>query len=103
MPDIPRLQTLARGQALTLRAVPGTALHVLRGRLWLTRSGDPCDHFLETGATVRLDAARTVVEADGGEAALCLRPPGESAPRADQASASSSTSTQCRTGVSVPL
>ncbi len=103
------LQTLPPGRPLTLRAPAGTELRVLRGRVWLTRSGDPADHFLAAGEALRLDGARTVVEADRGEAArFALQPPQAStaaaaAPPPRQASASSSTSTQCRTGVPVPL
>ncbi|MFD0668312.1 DUF2917 domain-containing protein [Ramlibacter sp. MAHUQ-53] len=109
------LQTLPPGRPLTLRAAAGTVLRVLRGRVWLTRSGDAADHFLQAGEALRLDGARTVVEADRGEAArfvleapqaaTAAAPPRQAAarPSASQASASSSTSTQCRTGVSVPL
>lgn len=103
MPATDFLQTLPPGRPLTLRATAGTELRVLRGRVWLTRSGDAADHFLEAGEALRLDGARTVVEADRGEVArFALQPPATQTPPPRQASASSSTSTQCRTGVSVP-
>lgn len=54
---------IASGQALTLGPQPGE-LTVVRGRVWLTRSGDLGDHVLEPGRSVRLGADEgAVVEA----------------------------------------
>lgn len=59
-------QTLHTGQALTLPAAPGQVLRVLAGRLWLTQTGAPGDHFLSAGEHRALGRGRAVVEADGG-------------------------------------
>lgn len=46
-------------------------LRVLHGRLWLTRSGDPADHFIAAGDDLLLsNASDVVVECDGPEAAM---------------------------------
>ena len=47
-------------------------LRVLHGRLWLTRSGDPADHFIAAGDDLLLSSAGdVVVECDGPEAVVC--------------------------------
>lgn len=52
----------------------GCTLHVLRGRVWLTRAGDADDHFLHAGQSMRLAAgARAVLSADGGPAEVRLQ------------------------------
>ncbi len=57
---------LRPGQATTLPELPAHELLVLQGRLWLTRSGDPGDHFLDPGERFPLPRhGRTVIEADG--------------------------------------
>ena len=48
-------------------------LRVLHGRLWLTRSGDPADHFIAAGDDLLLSGTSghdVVVECDGPEAAV---------------------------------
>lgn len=48
-------------------------LRVLHGRLWLTRSGDPADHFIAAGDDLLLNGTGShdvVVECDGPEAAV---------------------------------
>ncbi|NRF69010.1 DUF2917 domain-containing protein [Aquincola sp. S2] len=67
---------LPPGRAITLPATPDQALLVLRGRIWLTRSGDPDDHFLDTGQRIDLGEGgeRVVVEAVNGPAQCCLVP-----------------------------
>ena len=65
-------QTLAVGQTRTLADGPQTELHVLRGVLWLTQSGDPTDYFLRAGQSMALAGTRAVVQADGGRPAAYL-------------------------------
>jgi hypothetical protein len=41
-------------------------LSVVRGRVWVTQAGDPADHFLDSGQSIRLRAgARALVGAEG--------------------------------------
>lgn len=60
---------LAPRQAITLRESGSAVLRVRIGRIWLTCSGDPQDHFLVAGDVMRLGPGRVVVEADGPLAA----------------------------------
>jgi hypothetical protein len=55
---------LPPGAALTLPPLAALDLHLLSGRLWLTRSGDPDDHFVEAGSRLLLDGHGCVVEND---------------------------------------
>ena len=66
-----RLETLRRGAVLPLGS-GGGRLEVLRGRVWLTRSGDLDDHVVDSGATLAVPAAgRSLVEAwDDAEPAV---------------------------------
>jgi len=61
---------------LTRRMQPGELLHgpdtrdawlsVVRGRVWVTQVGDPTDHFLDSGQSIRLRAgAQALVGAEG--------------------------------------
>lgn len=60
---------LPRGQAATLPA-HAVWLQVEAGRIWLTRSDDLDDHFIEAGQTFALEGSlQVVVEADGPGAA----------------------------------
>jgi hypothetical protein len=64
---------LAAGRALQLG--PHTLLHlrVLQGRIWLTRTGDPSDHFVSAGDDMLLDGdAGVVIESDGNTARISL-------------------------------
>jgi hypothetical protein len=70
-------QPLAVGQTQTLADGAQTELHVLRGVLWLTQSGDPTDYFLSAGQAMALAGTRAVVQAEGGRsAAYLLQAPG---------------------------
>lgn len=61
--------TLMRGQAVTLRP-DACLLQVEAGRLWLTRAGDPDDHFLSAGDSIDLTGQeRVVIECDRTPAA----------------------------------
>jgi hypothetical protein len=55
---------LARGKALTLQDARGARVRVLAGRLWITQDHDRKDHFVNAGASFRVDRdGSTVVEA----------------------------------------
>lgn len=71
--------TLRRGEATTLRLAPGERIEVEAGRLWLTVTGDPRDHFLGAGASYGCPAGgEVVVEADRhSPAALRVLRPGD--------------------------
>jgi Protein of unknown function (DUF2917) len=62
---------LEPGSALTLpHAARGAVLAVLSGRVWLTESEEPADHFIAAGAQHRLPRrGRVVIECDSVEAA----------------------------------
>lgn len=51
---------MGSGDAARLGRLGGD-LTVLDGRLWLTRDGDPGDHFVESGQRVRLAAGENAV------------------------------------------
>ena len=76
-----RLMVLQPGQLLRLSVVGSQRLTVGQGRLWLTQSGSPVDHFLSAGQTLIVDAGRRpVVESDTAEpASLTLQPIGVTA------------------------
>lgn len=57
------LRTLRAGTVLPLGSAGGK-LEVLHGRVWLTRSGDPDDHFVDFGRSVVVPASgRALIEA----------------------------------------
>lgn len=56
-------QALPAQGILTLHKPSATQLRVLSGRVWLTQSHDPNDHFLQTGDTFFLHDERAVIEA----------------------------------------
>lgn len=61
------IHSLDAGQALTLAPARGQRLRVIAGRLWVTQSGRPDDHFLGAGHSLALDdLGHTVVQAEGG-------------------------------------
>lgn len=70
---------LPRGQAVTL-AEGACVLRVEAGRIWLTRSGDPDDHFLAAGERFEHNGDDVVViECDSATAArlsVAVRTPG---------------------------
>jgi len=58
------------------RALRGGVLRVAAGRVWLTRAGEPDDHVLRAGESIRLAPGQTVLAqpwADGERASLCWR------------------------------
>ena len=59
----PVLKQLRDGELLPIDAV---WLSVVRGRVWVTRAGDPDDHFLEGGQVMQLTVgSRALVGAEG--------------------------------------
>jgi hypothetical protein len=59
--------TLSPGTHLQWRCPWAIELQVRAGRLWLTRAGQPQDHFLEAGHRLRLPARQAVtLSAEGG-------------------------------------
>ena len=61
--DKPVVVQLRDAECLTLDAV---WLNVLHGRVWVTRAGDPDDHFIDAPRAVRLEAGcRGLVSAEG--------------------------------------
>jgi hypothetical protein len=71
------LRTLRAGSVLPLGS-SGGKLEVLHGRVWLTRSGDRDDHFVDFGQSVVIPASgRVLVEAlDDAQPALIAWRPG---------------------------
>lgn len=70
------LRLLRAGNVLPLGSAGGK-LEVLHGRVWVTRSGDPEDHFVDLGQSVVIPASgRVLVEAlgDGQTALVAWRP-----------------------------
>ncbi len=71
------LRTLPAGCVMPLGCAGGK-LEVLQGRVWLTRAGDPDDHFVDFGQSVVVPASgRVLVEAwDDEQPALVAWRPG---------------------------
>jgi Protein of unknown function (DUF2917) len=68
---------LACNQLLHLRTGTRLAVRVLRGRLWLTRTGDSTDHFVSAGETLALTPGPWLLQADSPQGAayeLLLEP-----------------------------
>jgi quercetin dioxygenase-like cupin family protein len=56
---------LARGEVIALHGRRGQILQVSAGRVWLTQSGDPDDHFVAAGEQLALRRNdRVVIEGD---------------------------------------
>ncbi|MED5620595.1 DUF2917 domain-containing protein [Ideonella sp. BN130291] len=69
----PTLLQLREGQHLRCNDEHPVRLSVLQGRVWLTRAGDPDDHFLVAGQSMALAAgAQAVLSAEGGPAEVRL-------------------------------
>lgn len=64
---------LKAGRAEAFDPVPGEVLRVLRGRLWVTQSGEREDHFVGPGQWLALGRGRVVIEADLGVTAVYER------------------------------
>jgi len=56
------VRTLAPGRAVQLPRASGPWLQVVSGVVWLTRSGDGEDYFLQAGEWLRIGAGRVVLE-----------------------------------------
>jgi len=70
------LLALARGTALTLQDARGARVRVLAGRLWITQDHDRKDHFVDAGASFRVDRdGPTVVEAARDDARFVVESP----------------------------
>ncbi len=79
--DLPQLIHLHAGQVMALPATPTRGLRVLQGRVWLTRFGDPDDHFLNAGDSLDLRPHdQVVIEADAGAARCLLLSPADTLP-----------------------
>ena len=69
----PTLTQLQAGELLHGPEDRDTWLSVVRGRIWVTETGDPDDHFLESGQSMRLRAgAKALISAEGGPAQVLL-------------------------------
>jgi hypothetical protein len=69
----PALLLLRDGQHLRCDDTRPAWLSVVSGRIWLTRAGDPDDHFLHAGQAMRLEAgARALFSAEGGPAEVAV-------------------------------
>ena len=65
--EAPVTRRMAPGEMLHGPAARDAWLSVVRGRVWVTQAGDPADHFLEGGQSIRLAAgARALIGAEGG-------------------------------------
>ena len=64
---------LKSGRAEAFDPVAGEILRVLRGRLWVTQSGQREDHFVGPGQWLALGRGRVVIEADLGVTAVYER------------------------------
>lgn len=61
------IHALDAGQTLTVAPGRGQRLRVIAGRLWVTQSGRPDDHFLSAGHSLTLDSpGHVVAQAEGG-------------------------------------
>ena len=70
----PVVVQLSPGELLRCRQAGDLTISVLAGRIWVTRANDPDDHFLETGATMRLVAGAQALVGAEGNVRLLLTP-----------------------------
>lgn len=70
--QMPLVLQLSDGQLLRWTQAVAVRLRVVAGRVWITRPGDPDDHFLDAGDQLRLDARSPVLIGAEGEAHLAL-------------------------------
>jgi hypothetical protein len=68
----PLVLQLSDGQLLRWTQSVAVRLRVVTGRVWVTRPGDPDDHFLDAGDQLRLDARSRVLIGAEGEARLAV-------------------------------
>ena len=78
----PATLRLERGTVHTLHLPAGSTLVLAAGRVWLTETGDPEDHFVGAGQTHRVGrGGRVVIEGDSAETAVVRLSGRASAPR----------------------
>lgn len=63
-------QALQARQVQTLTLASEALLNVVSGRLWVTQSNDPCDHFLDPQQPLHLRPGRVVLQAEKDSAFL---------------------------------
>lgn len=64
--EAPVMRQMSPGEMLHGPEARDAWLSVVRGRVWVTQAGDPSDHFLEGGQSIRLAAgARALIGAEG--------------------------------------
>ncbi len=63
---------LGDGQLLRWQQAVPVTLRVLHGRVWVTRPGDPDDHFLDAGAALRLARGGGVLIGAEGAAQIAI-------------------------------
>ena len=63
---------LGDGQLLRWQQAVPVTLRVLQGRVWVTRPGDPDDHFLDAGAALRLARGGGVLIGAEGAAQIAI-------------------------------
>lgn len=68
----PLVLQLSDGQLLRWTQAVAVRLRVVAGRVWVTRPGDPDDHFLDAGDHLRLDARSQVLIGAEGPASLAV-------------------------------
>ena len=68
----PLVLYLDDGQLLRWTQAVAVRLRVIAGRVWVTRPGDPDDHFLDAGDQLRLDARTRVLIGAEGAAQLAV-------------------------------
>jgi hypothetical protein len=68
----PLMLHLDDGQLLRWTQAVAVRLRVIAGRVWVTRPGDPDDHFLDAGDQLRLDARSRVLIGAEGEARVAI-------------------------------
>ena len=64
---------IAAGAVLTLRHGRDMRIEVMEGRLWVTATGDPRDHFVGPGDRHALGGARNVVMENVSHCAALVR------------------------------
>jgi len=73
--ETPVVLELEDGEMLRWRQAAALQLQVLDGRVWVTRLGDPDDHFLGRGDTMRVDRSTKVIAGAEGRARVRLSAP----------------------------
>jgi Protein of unknown function (DUF2917) len=82
----PVVLQLSAGQLLNWHQSAPVQLRVLRGRVWVTRTGDLDDHFLDAGQGMRLaPRAGALIGAEGPAQLVFEAEAGHAAARADGA------------------